>query len=92
MNKLRLPAATLLIAAAAALAACGGGSTTDAPVIAPPVVVPPLTAVPDSSGLTIASFISFLTSLSATDETSEPLTIGSTFAAASDDTVESTPL
>jgi hypothetical protein len=84
--------AAALLAAAALLSACGGGSSTDAPVIVPPVVVPPLTAVPDNAGLSVASLISFLMSLSTSDETSEPLTISSTFTAATDDTVEPTPL
>ena len=85
-------AAASLLGAAALLSACGGGSSTDAPVIVPPVVVPPLTAVPDSAGLSVASFITFLLSLSTTNETSEPLTISSTFSAATDDAVEPTPL
>lgn len=85
-------AAAALLGAAALLSACGGGSTTDAPVIVPPVVVPPLTAVPDSAGLSVSSLITFLLSLSMTDETSEPLTISNTFTAATDDTVEPTPL
>ena len=85
-------AAATLLTAAALLSGCGGGSTTDAPVIVPPVVVAPLTAVPDSAGLSVSSLITFLLSLSATNDTSEPLTISSTFAAATDDTVEPTPL
>ena len=85
-------AAASLLGAAALLSACGGGSTTDAPVIVPPVVVPPLTAVPDSAGLSVSSLITFLLSLSMNDETSEPLTLSSTFSAATDDTVEPTPL
>ncbi len=85
-------AAAALLGAAALLSACGGGSTTDAPVIVPPVVVPPITAVPDSAGLSVSSLIAFLLSLGTGDETSEPLTISSTFSAATDDTAEPTPL
>ena len=90
-------AAATALAVAALLSACGGGSSTDAPVIVPPVVVPPVvvlpvTAVPDSAGVSVSSFITFLLSLGMTDETSEPLTISSTFAAPTDDAAEPTAL
>jgi len=83
-----LTAATLL-ATAALLSACGGSSSTDAPVIVPPA---PLTAVPDSAGVSVSAFVTFLLSLSMSDDTSEPLTIGSTFTAPTDDAVEPTKL
>ncbi|CAN5164635.1 hypothetical protein BH11PSE10_BH11PSE10_17340 [soil metagenome] len=88
---LGLTAATLL-GAAALLSACGGSGSDGPPAIVPTPVAVPLTAVPDSVGLSISSLFTFLLSLSASDETSEPLTISDTFTAATDDTAEPTPL
>ena len=48
--------------------------------------------VPDSAGLSTAAFVSFILALSASDESSEPLTIKETFAVPADDTAEPTPL
>ncbi len=42
-------------------------------------------AVPDSAGVSVASFIDFILSLSADDETSDPLTISETFAVPEDE-------
>lgn len=88
INKTWLAAAAS-IAAAAVLSACGGSSDTDPPVIVPPVVA---TEVPDSAGASAASFITFLLSLSMTDESSEPLTIKDTFSVPVDEANEPTVL
>ena len=56
---------------------------------APPTVI---TEVPDSAGVSTASLVSFILGLSASDETSEPLTIKDTFAVPADETGEPTPL
>lgn len=56
------------------------------------VVAPVITEVPDSAGASAASFISYLLSLSGSDETSEPLTLKDTFAVPADETSEPTPL
>jgi hypothetical protein len=83
----KLLAATGLIAALA-LAGCWDDSSNDAPV--PPTAN--TTQVPDSAGVSTAAFVSFIQSLSASDESSEPLTIKDTFAVPADETAEPTPL
>jgi len=75
------------MAAALALAGCFGDDDDD--TVTPPVGS---TEVPASAGVSTASFISFLMGLSATDETSEPLSIPDTFAVPADETSEPTPL
>lgn len=50
------------------------------------------TEVPDSAGVSTAAFVSFIMGLSASDETSEPLTIKDTFAVPAVETAEPTPL
>ncbi len=78
----------LLAAGLAAVLTLGGcwDSNDDA------VADPPVTAVPDSAGVSTAAFFSFVLGMSATDETSEPLTIGTTFAVPADETADPTPL
>lgn len=66
------------LCAALALTGCWGGSDDDPPPEA-------ATAVPDSAGVSSASFISFIQGLIANDETSEPLTISDTFAVPADE-------
>jgi hypothetical protein len=58
----------------------------------PPVTPTPVTAVPASAGVSVAAFISYLLSLGSSDETSEPLTIGDSFAVPADESSEPTPL
>ena len=57
-------------------------------------VVPPaaITEVPDSAGVSAAAFISYLLSLGASDESTEPLTLRDVFAVPADDSSEPTPL
>lgn len=87
MNSTRL----ILAAASAALAlSLGGCWDDDDDDTLPPVAVP--AAVPDSAGASAAAFISYLPTLSATDESSEPLTIGDAFAVPADDTSEPAPV
>lgn len=88
MNKARLIVATAGAALTLGLAGCWDDD--DDNVAPPPVVVP--TAVPDSAGVSASAFISYLLTLSATDESSEPLTIGDTFAVPADDSSEPAPL
>ena len=57
-----------------------------------PVSLPASTEVPDSAGISTASFVSYLLGLSGTDESSEPLTINDSFTVPADDTNEPTPL
>ena len=58
-------------------------------VVPPPVVI---TEVPASAGVRAASFITFLLSLSGSDESSEPLTISTAFAVPAEDSAEPTVL
>jgi len=71
----------------AVLVLAGCGSDDDDPVVATPI-----TEVPDSAGVSGASLVSFILGLSASDESSEPLTIKDTFAVPPDDSAEPTPL
>ena len=81
---------TLIAATAAALALTLGGcfDDDDEDVVAPVVV----NEVPDSAGVSAAAFLGYLSSLGATDETSEPATIRDVFAVPVDDSSEPTPL
>ena len=74
--------------AVAALLALGG-CWNDDDGEAPPAVS---TEVPDSAGVSIASFFSFIVGLSASDEASEPLTIKDSFTVPVDEISEPTVL
>lgn len=50
------------------------------------------TEVPDSAGLSTAAFVSFILGLSASDESSEPLTLKDSFAVPAEESAEPTPL
>lgn len=83
----------VLFASAAVLAACGGddetvaAAPTPAPAPAPAPAPSPSTAVPDTAGATVQSFIDYVTSLIATSsETASPLAISAGFTAAGNDT------
>jgi hypothetical protein len=82
--------AAALAATVLALSGCwndnNNNDSTD-PVV-PPVVVVPAAAVPDSSGLSVASFVSFILGLSTTDEVSEPLQIKDLFSVPVDESSE----
>ena len=81
---------TLIAAACAAVALnLGGCFDDDDEDVVPPVVV---NEVPASAGVSAAAFFSYLLSLGATDETSEPATIRDVFAVPVDDSSEPTPL
>ena len=79
MNSTRL----IVAASAAALARSLGGCWDDDDDT-PPVAIP--AAVPDSAGASSTAFIAYLMTLSDTDESSEPLIIGDTFAVPADET------
>ena len=74
------------VAAALTLAGCWDD---DDIVVETPLVVS--TGVPASAGVSVAAFISYLMGLSATDESSEPLTLNDTFAIPADESSEPTP-
>ena len=82
---------TIIVAATAALALTLGGcwDDDDDEVIVPPVVT---SDVPDSAGVSAAAFISYLLTLGASDESSEPSNIRDVFAVPADDGSEPTPL
>lgn len=84
-NHRKLLAATGLIVALG-LAGCWGDDDDD------PLPPTASTEVPDSAGLSTAAFVSFILGLSASDESSEPLTLKDTFAVPADETAEPTPL
>jgi hypothetical protein len=78
-------------AMALAVASCGGGSNGNGGT--PPVVTQvPVTQVPDSASVSTSSFVSYVQTLGATDESTEALTIKDTFAVPVDETSEPTPL
>ena len=62
------------LAAALTLSGCWGDNEDDLPPVA-------TTEVPDSAGISTAAFVSYLLTLGAGDESSEPLTLKETFAA-----------
>ena len=80
----------LLVSSAAALlltlAGCWGDSNDSVQE------TPPNTAVPDSAGVSAAAFFSYILTLGASDESSEPLTIKDTFAVPPEEGAEPTPL
>ncbi len=86
MSITRLVLAAGLSAMAMTLGGCWGGDDDTA------TVPPPRTAVPDSAGASAAAFVSFLMTLVASDESSEPLTIPDTFAVPPEESAEPIPL
>lgn len=68
--------ATAIGFAVLSLGACSSNDST----------TPAITAVPESAGVSVGAFVSFLQSLGESDETSEPLTIPDSFAVPADET------
>ena len=89
-NQRKLLAAAGLMAALG-LAGCWHNDDDPVPP-APPVPPVAITEVPDSAGLSTAALVSFILGLSASEESSEPLTIKDAFAVPADDSAEPTPL
>ena len=81
-----LTATGLSVVLVLVLAGCWSDSDDD------PASMPASTEVPDSAGISTAAFVSYLLGLSASDESSEPLTINDRFTVPADDTNEPTPL
>ena len=75
-NRRKLLAAAGLMAALG-LAGCWHNDDDPVPPVVPPVAI---TVVPDSAGVSTAALVSFILGLSASEESSEPLTIKDTFA------------
>ena len=74
-------------AAVLALSGCWWDDDDD-----PVTNTPPSAAVPDSAGVSAAAFVSYILTLGANDESSEPLTINDTFIVPAEDGAEPTPL
>ena len=68
------------LAAAASLAGCFSDDEDEPPAVS--------TSVPDAAGASGAAFVAFLLTLGSADESSEPLSIGDTFAVPADETSE----
>ena len=88
--------ARIIVAASASalvlsLTGCWDDDNADTVAVAPPGITPS-TEVPDSAGVSAAAFVSYILSLAAGDESSEPLTIKDAFAVPPDDSAEPTPL
>jgi uncharacterized lipoprotein YajG len=79
--------AAVALASVLTLAGCWDDDNND--TVTPPVAS---TEVPDSAGASTAAFVSFILSLAASDEASEPLTITERFAVPADESAEPTPL
>ncbi len=87
----------LLLAASAStlvltLAGCWGDDNNDAVTVVEPPGPKPSTEVPDSAGVSAAAFVSYILTLGASDESSEPLTIKDVFAVPPEDSAEPAPL
>ena len=76
--------AAAAVAAALALAGCWDDDDNTDPT--PPPV--PVAEVPDSAGVSTATFVAFILGLGGSDESSEPLIIKDTFAVPADETGE----
>ena len=88
MNKQHTLWVATAFAITLALSGCSDDDDDDL-VTAPP---PASTEVPDSAGASTASIFSYLMSLSASDDSSEPLTLKDSFAVPPDEVSEPTPL
>lgn len=73
------------LAIALIVGGCAGGDDGTGATVDP-------TVVPASAGESPAAFMAFLGTLSATDETSEPLTLSDNFAVPDDETNDPQPL
>ena len=84
---------TIIAATSAALvltlSGCWNDDDDGVVAVVPPAVV---TEVPDSAGVSSVAFISYLLSLSTSDESSEPLAIRDVFLVPTNDSSEPTPL
>ena len=84
-NKLfRFGGSVALVATLVAMSGCGGGGSGGFAAAPPPA---PITAVPDSAGVSGASFVAFIMGLALGDETSEPLTFSAAFVDPPEDNV-----
>ena len=91
-----MKATRLLLAAGASalvltLAGCWDDDNDDTVAVTPPGTTPSK-EVPDSAGVSAAAFVSYILTLGASDESSEPLTIKDAFAVPPEDSADPTPL
>jgi ABC-type uncharacterized transport system auxiliary subunit len=87
MNNQRKALLVAALAGALALAGCWNNDDDDTTPVASNGV-----EVPDSAGASNAAFVTFLLTMSGSDETSEPLLIKDTFTVPVDDTNDPQPL
>ncbi len=92
MNKHRNWLFAVALAASLGLAGCWNDDDDEEVPVPPPPPPVVVTEVPDSAGISVAAFFSFLSGLTTNDESSEPLTIKGTFAVPADESGEPTPL
>lgn len=78
--------AATAVASASVLVGCWGGGGDD------PVATPVVTEVPDSAFASASAFVTYIMTLGANDESSEPLTIKDTIAVPPENSAEPTPL
>lgn len=90
MNKHRNWLLAAALAATLGLAGCWDDDDEKEVAVPPPPVV--LTEVPDSAGVSVAAFLSFIASLAMNNESGEPLTIKGSFAVPADESGEPAPL
>ena len=92
MKMQRKMLAAVAAATALALAGCWNDDNDTDPTPAPVPPPPAAAAVPDSAGVSTATFVAFILGLGGSDESSEPLVIRDTFAVPADETGEPTTL
>ena len=95
MKMQRKMLAAVAAATALALAGCWNDDNDADPMPPAPAPAPPpvaAAAVPDSAGVSTATFVAFILGLGGSDESSEPLVIRDTFAVPADETAEPTTL
>ena len=73
-----------------ALSGCWNDKDDEDVVVLPPPGPPPVVVneVPDSAGVSVAAFISYLLALAGNDETGQPATLKDSFAVPADETSE----
>ena len=96
MKTNRMFMAALGLVGALALAGCWNDddSNNDDVIVAPPPLPPPVVVneVPDSAGVSVAAFVSYLLTLGGSDETTEPATLKDSFAVPADESSEPSAL
>jgi hypothetical protein len=85
----RLASLCVMLAGMAVVGGCGGDSKSASGAPVPPAAAP---TVPNSAGASSAAFVAYVKTLSAGDETSDPLMVNGDFVPPAEDTDEPLPL